>query len=84
MYKYEYVIAMYKLMEKHIVDRVSIFAGRTMESINNCFGESPVSSLERSLRFPVSLRKRSVLRLRITEADVSRMSASEIRAIAPP
>jgi len=44
-----------------------------MDLTKKSFGERPTSSLERRSRFPVSFRRRSVFRARITRAYVSRI-----------
>jgi hypothetical protein len=66
-------VAMYNDMTKTIGDNTSILIGRTMERRKCSFGVLPVSRAERRSSFPVSFRRRCVLRSRITGAYDSRM-----------
>ena len=72
------MIAMYSEMAKQIVERNSIFAGRTMEYLKSWRGVSPVSSLERSLVLPVEALRRLTLRWRMMMAEVSDMTISDM------
>jgi hypothetical protein len=72
------VIAMYNDIAKQIVERVNIFAGRTMENLNSWVGVRPLSSLDTSLSFPVSARSRLALRSRMMIAEVSLISMSDM------
>lgn len=60
-------------MTKQIGERVSIFAGLTIENLNNSMGDRPRLSLERNLELPVSARSRFAFRSRMTVPEVSLM-----------
>jgi hypothetical protein len=76
-------MAMYSDMAKQIVERKSIFAGRTMEYLKSCLGVRPASSLDRNLGFPVEALKRLTLRWRIMTPDVSLMRMRDMMKNAP-
>ena len=78
-----YVIAMYSEIAKQMVERVSIFAGRTMENLNSWPAVRPLSSLDRSFSLPVSARSFFALRFKMMGAEVSLIKTRDIMKNAP-
>ena len=75
---------MYRDIAKQIVDRKSILAGRMMEYLNRSAGDKPLSSFDRSFSFPVSARRRFVLRCRMMIPEVSLIRSRDMMKNAPP
>lgn len=69
-------------MKKHICERKNILTGRTMENRKSSEGVRPLWSLETSLPFLVSARRRFALRSRMIVPDVSLIRMSDMMKVA--